>query len=220
MPTDRRYGTYLFDLDGTLIDSIDLIMASFRHALRTHLGGDPSAEQDARWRAGFGTPLRTQLAKFAETPDKVDALVGTYRTYTLAHHDRLIASYAGIDAAVAQLERDGVRLAVVTSKTSALARRGLERCGLNRHFDVLIGMDDVSEHKPHPAPVFAALDRLAADPSDAVFIGDSPHDIIAGHAAGVHTAAVLWGPFARTVLAQESPRHWLSDPTEIATIAP
>lgn len=220
MPTGQHYGTYLFDLDGTLINSIELIMESFRHALRTHLGSEPSPEQDARWRAGFGTPLRRQLAQFAETPDNVDAMVGTYRSYTHEHHDRLIGSYAGIDAALERLQCDGARLAVVTSKTCALARRGLERCGLNGHFDVLIGLDDVTEHKPHPAPVLAALDRLSVDRIDAVFIGDSPHDIVAGHAAGVHTAAVLWGPFARAVLAQESPRHWLSEPAEIVEITP
>ena len=218
MPTGQHYRTYLFDLDGTLIDSIELIMESFRHALRTHLGAEPSPEQDTLWRAGFGTPLRRQLAQFAELPDDVDAMVETYRQFTYEHHDRLIGSFAGIDAVIERLQRDGARLAVVTSKTSALARRGLERCGLNGHFDVLIGVDDVTEHKPHPAPVLAALDQLSADRSDAVFIGDSPHDIVAGHAAGVHTAAVLWGPFARAVLAQELPRHWLSEPAEIIEI--
>ena len=119
----------------------------------------------------------------------------TYRAYTDAHHDRLLESYVGIDDALGTLHGAGVQLAVVTSKTHALARRGLKGCGLDGYFGVLIGADDVSQHKPHPAPVLAALDRLSAVRADTVFIGDSPHDIEAGRAAGIRTAAALWGPF-------------------------
>jgi len=146
-------------------------------------------------------------------------MVDTYRAYTDTHHDRLLKSYAGIDGALGALRGAGARLAVVTSKSHALARRGLARCGLDEYFGVLIGADDVQEHKPHPAPVLAALDRLSADPGDTVFIGDSPHDIEAGRAAGVQTAAALWGPFPREALAQVSPHHWLDAPACIASLA-
>ena len=210
------FGTYLFDLDGTLIDSIPLIMESFRHTMRTHLGAVPD---DAGWRAGFGTPLRPQLRKFARDDEHASQMVDTYRAYTDAHHDRHLKSYAGVDEALATLHGAGARLAVVTSKTHALARRGLVRCGLNEYFGVLVGADDVAQHKPHPAPVLAALDRLSADPMDTVFIGDSPHDMEAGRAAGVQTAAALWGPFSREVLASASPDHWLSEPAGIGALA-
>ena len=216
MPADRRFRTFLFDLDGTLIDSIPLIMASFRHTMRTHLGAVPD---DTAWRAGFGTPLRPQLRKFARDDEHASRMVDTYRAYTDAHHDRLLKSYAGIDGALGALRGAGAQLAVVTSKTHALARRGLARCGLEEFFGVLIGADDVQEHKPHPAPVLAALGRLSADPADAIFIGDSPHDIEAGRAAGVQTAAALWGPFPREALAQALPHHWLAEPTRIAALA-
>ena len=210
-----RFRTFLFDLDGTLIDSIPLIMASFRHTMRTHLGAVPD---DTVWRAGFGTPLRPQLRKFARDDEHASRMVDTYRAYTDAHHDRLLKPYAGIDGALGTLRAAGARLAVVTSKTHALARRGLARCGLDEYFGVLVGADDVAQHKPHPAPVLAALDRLSADPEETVFIGDSPHDIEAGRAAGVRTAAALWGPFPREALARASPHHWLADPAGIASL--
>ena len=143
-------------------------------------------------------------------------MVATYRDYTDLHHDRLLLPYPGIDGVLAALRRDGARLAIVTSKTHALARRGLARCGLAGCFDVVIGMDDVTPHKPHPAPVQAALSRLSAAPERAVFIGDSPYDIQAGRAAGVRTAAVLWGAFERERLDRETPDYWLSDPSGIA----
>ena len=211
----RRFSTFLFDLDGTLIDSTLLIMASFRHTMRRHLGTVPD---EVAWRAGFGTPLRPQLRKFARDDHHAAQMVDTYRVYTNAHHDRLLKSYTGMDEALAALRHAGIRLAVVTSKTHALARRGLRRCGLSEQFGVLVGADDVSKHKPHPAPVLAALARLSAERSDAVFIGDSPHDIQAGRAAGVQTAAALWGPFARDVLTRASPDYWLSTPACIAEL--
>ena len=217
MPAAGRFRTFLFDLDGTLIDSIPLIMASFRHTMRTHLGAVPD---DTVWRAGFGTPLRPQLRKFARDDDHASRMVDTYRAYTDTHHDRLLKSYVGIDGALGALRGANAQLAVVTSKNHALARRGLVRCGLDQFFGVLIGADDVREHKPHPAPVLAALDRLSASATDAVFIGDSPHDIESGRAAGVRTAAALWGPFPRETLAQASPHHWLADPACIASLAP
>ena len=216
MSAAPRLAACLFDLDGTLIDSVDLIMASFRHTMRTHLGSVPD---ETGWRNGFGTPLRTQLRAFARDDDEAARMVATYRSYTHAHHDRLLRSYAGIDRSLAALSRAGVRLAVVTSKTHALARRGLARCGLSHYFDVLVGFDDVAEHKPHPAPVLAALERLGAQPCEALFVGDSPHDIRAGRAAGVRTAAVLWGPFSRQDLAREAPHHWLAGPASIADFA-
>ena len=216
MPDAPRIATCLFDLDGTLIDSIGLIMASFRHTMRTHLGSVPD---ETRWRAGFGTPLRSQLRAFARDDDEAARMVDTYRAYTDAHHDRLLETYAGIDLGLAALRGAGIRLAVVTSKTHALARRGLKRCGLNEYFEVLVGFDDVGEHKPHPAPVLAALERLGAAPDDALFVGDSPHDIRAGRAAGVRTAAVLWGPFSREALAREAPHHWLAGPESIGDLA-
>ena len=191
-------------------------MASFRHTMRTHLGAVPD---DTVWRAGFGTPLRPQLRKFARDDEHASRMVDTYRAYTDAHHDRLLKSYAGIDGALGTLHSVGVQLAVVTSKTHALARRGLARCGLEEFFGVLIGADDVAEHKPHPAPVLAALDLLSADPTDTVFIGDSPHDIESGRAAGVQTGAALWGPFPREALARALPHHWLSEPARIASLA-
>ena len=212
----RRFATSLFDLDGTLIDSTLLIMESFRHTMRTHVGTVPD---EAAWRAGFGTPLRPQLRKFARDDHQAARMVDTYRAYTNAHHDRLLKSYTGIAETLEALRDAGVRLGVVTSKTHTLARRGLRRCALNEYFGVLVGADDVSKHKPHPAPVLAALARLSADPGEAVFVGDSPHDIEAGRAAGVQTAAALWGPFTRDVLARARPDHWLSRPAGIVELS-
>ena len=210
-----RFSTYLFDLDGTLIDSIELIMLSFRHTMQTHLGEVPS-EHD--WRSGFGKPLRTQLARFARSTDEVSAMTLTYVAFNDRHHDAMVEPYPGMLDVLGTLRRPEIKLGIVTSKNRLSTLRGLEVCGLDDFFDVCITIDDVDDGKPHPAPVIAALEQLSAPHGDTVFIGDSPHDVAAGRAAGVSTAAALWGPFEREPLAEQSPDYWLTHPREITQL--
>lgn len=207
---------FLFDLDGTLIDSIELILRSYRHTMRAHRGHDPG---DQVWMSGLGTPLWVQFRQFTDDPAEIDAMVATYREYNLAHHDEMVRPYAGVVDAVRSLERRGTSLALVTSKLRSGALRGLRLAGLEDAFGVVVGADDVTHPKPHPEPVLTALGRLGARADDAVFIGDSRHDIECGRAAGVKTAAVLWGPFDREYLEDLDPDYWLEQPQDIATLA-
>ncbi|HEY3353896.1 MAG TPA: HAD-IA family hydrolase [Polyangia bacterium] len=211
------YATCLFDLDGTLIDSVELILRSFRHTMLVHRGAAPD---DAVFLAGLGTTLWDQFRTVAADAAEVEAMVATYRAFNLAHHDALVREYPGVRAAVRALVARGARLAIVTSKLRASAARGLALAGLTDAFPVIVGADDVAEHKPHPAPVRRALALLGADPAGAVFVGDSPHDIAAGRAAGVGTAAVTWGPFPRATLVAAAPDHWVAAPAELADLAP
>ena len=107
---------------------------------------------------------------------------------------------------------------MVTSKLRAGAERGLRLTGLIEHFPVLVAADDVKRPKPDPEPVEAALVRAGADRTHTIFIGDSPHDMAAGRAAGVATAAVLWGPFSADELSASSPTFLLEKPEEILSL--
>ena len=209
--------TFLFDLDGTLIDSVELILRSYRHTLRTHRGMVPP---DELWLKGLGTPIRVQLRQWTEDPAEIEAMAATYSVYNLEHHDDLVRPYSGIVSAVRGLKEHGKRLGLVTSKVRSGAMRGLKVAGLEPAFDVIVGADDVRHPKPHPEPVLAALDRLGAQPGEAVFIGDSRHDLECGRAAGVQTAAALWGPFDRSHLADLEPDYWLEHPGDIAKLTP
>ncbi|HEY7699759.1 MAG TPA: HAD-IA family hydrolase [Vicinamibacteria bacterium] len=206
------FRTYLFDLDGTLIDSIDLILRAYRHTAERHLSTSPP---DSVWRQGLGTPLRQQLSAVTEDPELVEAMVATYREYHFAHHDSSIKAYPQVVEVVRALAGRGVRLGVVTSKLRMGAERGLVATGLMEFFHAVISADEVTRHKPHPEPVHAALVRLGAEAREAVFIGDSPHDIAAGRDAGVATAGVLWGPFPREELTLASADFLLERPSEI-----
>jgi len=211
----RAFSTYLFDLDGTLIDSIELIMSSFRHTMVAHLGEVPA---DHTWRAGFGTPLRTQLDRFARDAREADAMRATYVEFNDIHHDRMVEAYPGIPDALEDLRGTDAKMGIVTSKNRRAMQRGLRLCGLEGYFDACVTVDDVDQYKPHPAPVVEALSKLSANAGDTVFIGDSPHDMAAGRAAEVLTAAALWGPFPRAELARQVPDYWLTHPMEIRSL--
>jgi len=206
------FGTFLFDLDGTLIDSIDLILRSYRHTLRTHRGVEPP---DELWLKGLGTPIRVQLRQWSEDAGEIEAMAQTYTTYNLAHHDALVRPYDGIVAAVTRLKQRGKQLGLVTSKSRSGAQRGLRVSGIETAFEVIVGADEVTNPKPHPEPVLLALERLGANANDAVFVGDSRHDIECGRAAGVATAAALWGPFDRAHLEDLNPDYWLETPEDV-----
>jgi len=208
--------TFLFDLDGTLIDSVDLILRSYRHTMRRHRGHEPS---DDVWMRGLGTPLWVQFRQFSDDPAEIEAMVATYREYNLAHHDEMVRPYQGVVEAVRSLHRGANVLGLVTSKMRSGAVRGLRIAGLEDAFDVIVGSDEVTHPKPHPEPVLIALERLGAPPESAVFIGDSRHDLECGRAAGVKTAAVLWGPFDRAHLADLEPDYWLERPADLSLLA-
>jgi pyrophosphatase PpaX len=211
------FSTFLFDLDGTLIDSVELILRSYRHTLRTHRGMVPP---DELWLRGLGTPIRVQLRQWTEDPAEIEAMAATYSVYNLEHHDALVRPYDGIVTAVRSLRDEGKRLGLVTSKVRSGATRGLKVAGLDQSFDVIVGADDVRNPKPHPEPVLMAIHQLGVEPGDAVFIGDSRHDLESGRAAGVKTAAALWGPFDRAHLADLEPDYWLEHPSEILALTP
>lgn len=203
--TRNRPGAVLFDLDGTLIDSIELILQSARHAFI----GRERTPSDAEWLAGVGIPLATMFRKYARDDADTEALVARYRAFQIPNHDRLVRAYDGVAETIRALREARHPLGIVTSKTEALARRGIELVGIGLHFDVVIGCDTIEHHKPDPRPVLAALERLRRDPGESVFVGDSVHDIAAGNAAGVVTVAALWGPFSREDLAPSRPQHYL-----------
>jgi pyrophosphatase PpaX len=145
-------------------------------------------------------------------------MVATYREYHFAHHEEGVKAYPDVADVVASLAARGARLGIVTSKLRSGAERGLKVAGLMDFFHTIVCADEVSRAKPHPEPVLAALARLGIEAKNAVFIGDSPHDIAAGREAGVTTAGVLWGPFGREDLAQASADYLLESPAEILTL--
>ena len=198
--------TVLFDLDGTIVDSIALLTASIEHAFagRTH------RPTEAEWVAGIGRPLDDILRPWSANEADLDLVRDRYRTFQRAHHDAMTTPYPGAVETIRALHADGHALGIVTSKLEAGARRSLALIGVESCFQVVVGIDATTRHKPDPEPVRFALRALEEPtPARAVFIGDSTHDMHAGRAAGVRTAAALWGPNARATLEPTAPTFWL-----------
>jgi pyrophosphatase PpaX len=204
--------TVLFDLDGTLIDSVRLILDSYHHTLTQH--GLP-ARTDEEWLKGVGTPLHVQFADWRDSPEQLEAMIATYREYNLKHHDRMVTVYPGVVEVVREIKAAGRQTGLVTSKNRQGALRGLKLVGLEALIDILVCADEVSNPKPHPEPVKKAVELLGADPGSTVYVGDSIHDMHAGRAAGVRTAAALWGPFGRSHLESADPDYWLVTPRDL-----
>jgi pyrophosphatase PpaX len=207
--------TALFDLDGTLIDSIRLILDSYHHTLSRH---NLPARTDEEWLRGVGTPLHIQFSAWQESPEILEAMIATYRAFNLEHHDRMVTIYPGVLDAVREIKAVGTQTGLVTSKNRHGAVRGLKLVGLEALMDVLVCADEVVNPKPHPEPVEKAIALLGADPATTVYVGDSIHDMHSGRAAGVHTAAALWGPFKRSHLESAGPDYWLETPADLVRL--
>ena len=183
-----RFPVVLFDLDGTVVDTGAIILASMRHAAETVLGVDYTDDQLL---ASVGGPgLEAQM--HALDPARVDELVRVYREHNEPLH-ATIAVCEGMDAVLDELHDRGHRLGVVTAKRRATVDLAFARIPIEHLFETVVGGDETAEHKPHPAPLLLALKRLGARPEDAAYVGDSPFDMQAAKRAGVYAVGVAWG---------------------------
>ena len=204
-----RKDALLLDLDGTVLDTHALILSSWRHVReRFALEVD-----DDRFRRGMGRPLLEVLGAFSASPAHAEEMVAAYRAHNAEIHDAMVRPFEGIREALTELRARGVKLAIVTSKSRAFAERGLRVTDLA--FDALVSPSEVVRPKPAAEPVELALRLLGVARDRAVMVGDSPHDLEAGRAAGVETAAVAWGAFSLEELAPCAPDQVLRHPSEL-----
>lgn len=199
--------TVLFDLDGTLVDTVPFILACVHHAF----DGYGSAPTDAEWSSTIGTPLALQMALHARSPEDVDHLLKRYRTFWAEQHDRMTRCFPGALETVAGLAAAGHRLGVVTAKTSAHAWRTLRHTGLVDHIPVVVGAYSCARCKPYPDPVLLALEQLGGTPERAAMLGDASHDVEAARAAGVCALAAGWGASSAEVLRAAGADQILAD---------
>jgi pyrophosphatase PpaX len=183
-----RFPTVLFDLDGTVVDSGAIILASMRHATREVLGRDYSDEELLRTVGGPG--LEAQMEALA--PERVEQLVDIYRAHNEPLHESLEAC-PGMEEVLVRLHEDGRRLGVVTAKRRSTVELAFARIPVGHLFETVVGGDETERHKPDPEPLLLAAERLGADPSETAYVGDSPFDVRAAKAAGMFAVAVTWG---------------------------
>jgi pyrophosphatase PpaX len=198
----------LFDFDGTLVDTTELIYQSMRHATGEVLGREIPREILL---ANVGQPLPRQMELI--DAERAEALLESYRLHNEEHHDALIEEFPGVEDSLARLRAGGVGIAVVTSKRRFSVEMALKSFpGLGEVVDRFVTMEDTAEHKPNPAPLLKGLEFLGnVPPEEAAYVGDSPFDVAAAKAAGVTSVAVSWGAFSENTLRSAEPDHLVED---------
>ncbi len=198
----------IFDVDGTLVDTMELIHQSMRHATSEVLGRALTREE---LMANVGQPLPVQMKAF--DPEKVIELLEAYRLYNEEHHEALIREYPDVASSLARLQEKNLGIAVVTSKRRPSVEMALNSFpSLRDVTDVFVTMEDTAEHKPRPEPLLKGLEMLGGMPPDtAAYVGDAPFDVAAARAAGTVSVAVSWGAFTEETLREAGPDHLAPD---------
>ena len=204
----------LFDLDGTIVNTNNLILKSFEYIFKEYLKMSVSREEIY---ANFGVPLKQIFEKHKIL--NVDEAVEEYIRYNLRIHDEYIENYDHVESGLAALREKGFKLAIVTSKFRDTALRGLRCFDLEKYFDLIITPEDTEFHKPHPAPVLAACEKLNIKPEEAIMVGDSHNDILAGKNAGSKTCAVKYTDLNYELLLESNPDFSIDTIDELVTIA-
>ncbi len=199
----------LFDFDGTLVDTTEMIYQSMRHATTSVLGRDDFTREQLLANVGQPLPRQMQLMD----AEKAELLLNAYRAHHEENHDALIAEFPGIAEALQRLRAAGVKVAVVTSKRRSSVEMALEALpSLDLVVDRFVTLEDTTEHKPHPEPLLKGLELVGNVPKDqAVYVGDSPFDVQAAKAAGLRSVAVSWGAFSEDTLRQADPDYLVPD---------
>jgi pyrophosphatase PpaX len=208
-----HYAAVVFDLDGTIVDSVELIVVSFQHAIREVLGKEVSREVAI---AHVGRPLREQMMIFS--PEHADELVASYRVFNHREHDRMLTLYDGVPDLLDGLRRDGVKLGLVTSKSRHTTQMAFDLTGIEGYFEASVCADESAGNKPSPEPILQCLEGLGVAPADAAYVGDSPADIQSARAAGVQAIGVTWGVFDADALAAEKPDRLVHTISELAAV--
>jgi pyrophosphatase PpaX len=207
------YDAVLFDLDGTVVDSVELIISSFQHATREVLGREFTREETIQ---GIGKPLREQMV--ALSPGHADDLVRSYQVFNHREHDRMLTLYDGVKTLLIGLRDAGVKLGLVTSKSRRVTQMAFDLTGIEALFDETVCAEDTPRNKPLPDPLILCVERLGVPAQRSVYVGDSPFDIQAAHAAGLESIGVTWGVFSEEVLAAEKPGTLVHSMSELAEV--
>jgi pyrophosphatase PpaX len=207
-----RYSTILFDLDGTLINTNDLILASFMHTLEKHC---PGKYTEADVIARMGEPLKEQMKYFDKTQS--EEMVKTYQKHNAETHDHYVKEFPHVKEVLVSLHQAGVTMGVVSNKRREMVEKGLRYFGLDTLMKVVVCVDDVKQAKPAPDMICLALEKLGVSREEVLMVGDSRYDLLAAQRAQVDSAAVGWSLHKDELLTNQ-PTHFLNDMRDLLTI--
>ena len=203
----------LFDFDGTLLDTNELIIQTFMYVFDEKFSVQYTKDDCIPL---IGSSLRQTFERI--TPNEVDEMIAKYREWNEAHHDELVKEYDGVVETLQQLHAMGIRLVIVSSKVHVNIVKGLQVLGVAELFEYIVGADDVEHVKPHPEPIEKALNYLQLSKDEVIMVGDNSHDIEGGQNAGVKTAGVSWTIRGEAYLQTFNPDYMLTTMSDIISI--
>lgn len=206
--------TVLFDLDGTIVDTNELIIQSFLHTLEG-ITKKVYTREDIIPHMGFS--LYEQI-KFFTGLEQIEDLVVKYRAFNVAKHDELVTQFPYVREALAELQARGIRMGVCTNKMRATTLMGLKLCGLDSFMETIVTVEDVAQGKPNPEMIVKALGQLNVSATESLMVGDSQYDLIAAHEAGVASVAVAWSLKGEAHLRKYDPTYLIHDIRELIEI--
>lgn len=206
--------TILFDLDGTIIDTNELIIETFLHVLKDHVPPTFTREHII---PSMGQPLESQIRLFTGLTE-VEHLTEAYRKYNRERHDELVREFPYVREVIENLHNHGLKLGVVTTKVRETTERALKMFGLAPYLGTVVTILDVKNPKPHPEPVLRAIELLGANPETTMMVGDSPADIQSANAAGVISVAVGWSLKGAAALQAYDPKYIIQDMRELYSL--
>lgn len=206
--------TVLFDLDGTIIDTNELIIQSFLHTFEGVTEKPVTRELII---PNMGRPLVEQMQFFTGRTE-VEDLVQKYRAFNIERHDELVTEFPRVKETVAELHAAGIKLGIVTSKVRLTSLMGLKLCGLSDYFQTIVSVDDVQKAKPDPEGIRKAMKELGSNADQTIMVGDSHYDIEAAHNAGVQSAGVAWSMKGIDYLQSYKPTYIIDDIRELLAI--
>jgi pyrophosphatase PpaX len=209
----NKITTILFDLDGTLIDTNDLIITTYLHTLEKYYPSQFTREDVLPF---IGPTLHESFGSI--DPERVEEMILEYRTFNIANHDELVKEFAGVLETVQTLKEKGYKLGIVTTKRHDVTMKGLRLMNLDALFEVIIAYDHVTKTKPDPEPIFKALEQLDSTAEETIMVGDNHHDILAGKNAGTLTAGCAWSIKGRDYIAKYEPDYILENMMDLITI--
>ena len=204
--------TVLFDLDGTLIDTNELIYVSFKYTFEKY-GYSFSKEEILHFN---GPPLIDTFIQV--NAEKANDMLQTYREHNFEHHNELVSVFPNVIETLDCLKENGIKMGIVSTKMRNGVELGLEVTGLKSYFDSIISLDDVHNAKPHPEPVLKGMKELNGSPETTIMVGDNYQDIESGKNAGVKTAGVAWSLKGVDLLKQYHPTYILEDMRDLIPI--
>ncbi|WP_160677829.1 pyrophosphatase PpaX [Clostridium sp. C8-1-8] len=203
----------LFDLDGTLLDTNELIINSFKYTFKSMLNIDVSDEEITK---NFGSPLYVSFKNYTE--DRIEEMIKVYRDYNEERHDTMCYAFDGVEILLSSLKQMGIKLGIVTSKRRSLAEKGLKIAGIYDYLDIIITPEDTENHKPHGEPALKACKELGISTKEAIMVGDSHFDIMCGKNAGCYTCGVEYTALPITYLKEQNPDYFVKRPEELVDV--